>query len=320
MTEENSAEAVEEAAESSNAEETQATETKEQEEAQNQTNDDGLAALDAEIEAADKGEEAPKADSEEETETEEESEEEVEEKAEEEKAEEKPKGKQSANERIQEVIGQRNSESERADKAERALEEMRALMKETLTKPKEEEIAEEKDDFDPIDEEAYKRTNAKIAELQQQREADNFLAAVGKADEVYSAKDKNWETKKDAVIAHEAYNLVVTGEAANEEEAMTKAKEVLATQMYKVYKNGKDIGELINNKAKIIVKNIDKKAETKTKSGGKNIDMVELEKLRDSAGAPNNKVASGKGSANLMAEIDAEIAAEDKQRAVSDYI
>ena len=254
-----------------------------------------------EEEAGDKGEEA-----------EEEGEEEVEEK------EEKPKPKKgSAADRIQQINKQKKAleETVAAERAERERiarenEELRTLVRERLAPKKEEAPA-----IEPLDPEAYAEQQKALKALEAKVDSDRFMDRVASEDAAWAAKDKNWKLKKDAVVASDALDFIARGRARNEQEAFRMAAEAMAADMYQIYKGNGSIGEYIDRRAKTVS---DKWAKPQKKPSKSGVDMVELDNLRKSAGAPTNKVASNKAATgSLEDEIRREIEEERRKSSTS---
>lgn len=290
-------------------------------EAEVSSNDDMLAALDAEI---DGGAEATPVEPETPTIVDESTGEEltddtvpeIEAPAEEQEA--KPAGKRSAQSRIKALTDAGHAKDDatraaedRASALEKELDDLKKTVREQFTEPKKDEA-----EFVPVDKEAYDKSQGDIKKLEQKIEVNEFMAAVAKADEQLSAADpEKWEEAKNTVLASTAYDILISGKATDQADALNKAEVSIAKQMYEIHGKGKSISEFMKNKAAGVVGRPRAKAKETTTSKPA-IDMLKLNELRDSAGAPNNKIAaSHTESGTELAKIDAEIAAEMKQEA-----
>ena len=264
------------------------------------SNEEMLASLDAEIEGK---VEAP-VEKEASTESNKEVDEEVE--------EQKPTGRKTAKDRIKELTDANKAEKAATEAIRAELDDLKKVVREQFAKPEE----EEEEEFIPVDKEAYDKTQEKIGKLEQKLEVDKFLNVVKEADVALSGgtpeSRAQWEEAKNHVLASVAYEHMINGDASSEVEALKQAESTLATQMYEVHKKGKSVTEFMEKKALAVVGRA-KKAVSEQKASTKGVDMLKLNELRDSAGAPTNKVAaSNTESGSVLDSIDAEIAAERK--------
>ena len=170
---------------------------------------------------------------------------------------------------------------------EKENEEMKAFIRDKLTKK--EEVEEE---IEPLDKEADAAYKKEFAALRQEFEAKSFMQAVASEDAAWGARDTAWAAKKEAVIANEAYDLMIKGHAATDHEAIAMANKAIGDDLYRVYKSNGSMGEYLNRRAEAVAKRWpakEKQIKTVAKTG---VDMAELDKLRKSAGASTNKVTA----------------------------
>lgn len=279
-------------------------------------NNSALAKLDAEIAGKplpeeEKTEDAPEAEAEgEETEEAEETTEEIEQPQ---KKVRKPGEVTRLREKAATAAAEKEAATARATKAERDLIELQQLVQDKfLTAPKKE------DDFQPLDPEADAKYKAEIAKLNVTIENQPVMMAIKQEDMMMGMKDPQWNTKKDFVIAEEAHRLRLKKQATNDKEALAKAGLSVGKEIYDFVKSGGSVADYINPLAAKVMANLNSATSGKQKASASAIDMAELDNLRQSAGAPTNKVASVKmAPEDMLAKIDAEIAASSKKQSAS---
>lgn len=281
------------------------------------------ARIDAEIEAemgkADKAEEAAE-EAAEEVESTEESEQEEQEAEEEETHEEQPKKRRKGEaQRLREKNKRLDDDLKQRDARLAALETQNAQLLEALKKSLvKEEKPKDEESFEPIDEEAFKRTKGEIDEvklsLAQQRFADKFENFVEKQ----KASNPQWESEtRDALLIHKAHDLYRRGLATDEHDAVEKASAEMAHDLAVYYQKGKSFAEYFSSYSDEIERVNAKNKRPKQNAKGSNVDMVQLEKLRKSAGAPTNKVAPvNVTSRDALKQIDADL---EKDRASGNW-
>lgn len=244
----------------------------------------------------------------------------AEEKATKEGSEDKPKkkGKKTAGEHISELKEEKKQTQAKHD-AERAsdrkrMAELEKLVEQSL-KPKKE--AEEEEEFVPLDPEAHERYQKELKEMKTGNVTTDFVNAVKLENAIQTATDAQWGIKNDAVVHSEALDMIVKGKAETEDEALQMAYDNIAADMFDLHKKGKSIPDYINRRAQTVAARYPKGDKKETDPSDKEVDMVKLNKLRETAGKPTNKIATQKSKgeggfmANVVKEARAEVYAED---------
>ena len=205
--------------------------------------------------------------------------------------------------------------------AEAELEAMRAELAEYKSVLREKLDAKEEvvDDYDPLDPEADAKHTKEMDELRQEINEKNFIAAVNSENTAFgTANPQEWKDKQDSVLADIAIghlnDAADMGDNLTEKQAFDMAQAELAQKMYKLYESGKSMGAYIDTRAKSVAKKYAKPKE-KEATRQKGVDVVELENLRNSAGASTNKtigsrIKGGDSMKALMAEASAEVRKE----------
>lgn len=226
-------------------------------------------------------------------------------------------------ERFDKVNESKKAAEDRAAKLEAELEEYKAVLREKLDAKQKE--AEPEDEFDPLDPEADAKYKKEIEDLRQEIKGTSFVNAIKAENAAYGAANpQEWKDKQDAVLADIAIShlndAADMGESLTEKQAFKKAQEELATKMYTLYEKGKSMGAYIDARAKSVAK---KYAQPKKKEATrqKGVDVVELDNLRNSAGASTNKTigARTKGGDSLDA-LYAEATAEWQKESFSQWL
>ena len=228
---------------------------------------------------------------------------------EEEPAEEESKDKRSKfipRKRFDEVNERARLAEERIAAQEKELADIKAVLRESLT-PKKAEA--EPVELDPLDPESHNALKAEIDEIRRDNDNTAFDVAVKTENAIWSARVPNFDVMKDVVIAYDAMEILrkehYAGNKITEKEAVDIAMYQAGELMRRMHKNGKSFGEYFVNRAQDIVKTIPV-AGKKKPAGKSKIDMEQLGRLRDEAGAPTNKSASSKAVGMTMEAIEAE--------------
>lgn len=211
---------------------------------------------------------------------------------------EKPKRKGEAA-RLKEKV---DAERARADALQGEIAEMKKQMQATQDLMQKllagEPEKETKPSYEPLDEEADKHFKSELEKRDKQSEYDKFLTKVEIQNAIGQVKDQQFEQKSDFVIAAEALQIMqrghVTGRQISQKEAIEKAVETVMGDMYSVNMNGGSMADYIIKRADMLgfaqkVSNPQEKTGQKPKT---TVNMRELEKLKASAGAPQNKSAA----------------------------
>lgn len=175
-------------------------------------------------------------------------------------------------------------------------------------------------EFQPIDQEAHDKHQAGLDEIRgeikadkEQAQLDSFSSAVKKVATEGAEKYDNWDVVQEAILNEATLGVLASGKASTEPEAKQMAMDEISADMYRLHQQGKPIGEYLDGKARHIIE----KYPAKKKASSKAIDMVELNNLRDSAGAATNKTAASTGTDGTWDAIMLEARKEVERESMS---
>lgn len=188
--------------------------------------------------------------------------------------------------------------------------ELKALVKQSLSGEKKEAKQQKKEWLDPEAQEEFEGTKEEIekfkAELKDELKTEKFVGGFREMELAAAKEDPLYEQKIDHLIALDAADILATSNVS-QKEAIERAATNYLTKCRALFDGGKNPALYMKGRAEMLFPQFRQTEQPKQKKAS--VNMSEMQKLRDSAGAPTNKSVAS----NVAADMDSMMASIHKE-------